>query len=86
MKYNLQLKSVYLDAVESQLRNNNPPETRETLERLREEGLSEDDAKLLIASAIAAESYFILKSRTEFNLERFVRNLKRLPDQSFDSE
>ncbi len=86
MKYNLQLKSVYLDAVESQLRNNNPPETRQTLERLREEGLSEDDAKLLIASAIAAESYFILKSRTEFNLERFVRNLKRLPDQSFDSE
>lgn len=80
------LKAVYLDAVENQLRDNNPPETRQTYERLRAEGFGEKDAKLLIASVIAAESYNILKSGTQFNHERFVRNLHRLPDQSFDDE
>lgn len=80
-----QLKAVYLEVVENQLRDNNPPETRQTLERLRKEGFSEKDAKLLIASAIAAESYYVMKSGTEFNRERFVRNLQQLPDQSFKS-
>lgn len=83
-KYNPQLKAVYLEAVENQLRDNNPPETRQTLDRLRAEGISEKDAKLLIASAIAAASYEILKSGTPFNHERFIRNLNRLPDQSFE--
>ena len=80
------LKAVYLEAVESQLRNNNPPETRQTFDRLIAEGISKKDAKLLIGSVIAAESFEIMKSGTPFNKERFVRNLNRLPDQSFDDE
>ncbi len=85
-KHNPILKAVYLEAVETQLRGNNPPETRQTFDRLRAEGFSEKDAKLLIGSAIAAETYGIMKSGTPFNRQRFVRNLKRLPDQSFDIE
>jgi hypothetical protein len=82
--YNPRLKAVYLEAVENQLRDNDPPETRQTFDRLRKEGYNEKDAKVLIASVIAAESFWIMKSGTPFNHERFVRNLKRLPDQSFD--
>lgn len=85
-KYSAELRGVYLEAVENQLRDNNPPETRQTLDRLLAEGISEKDAKLLIASAIAFESYKILKSGTPFNHERFIKNLKRLPDQSFEGE
>ncbi len=85
-KHNPILKAVYLKAVGTQLRENNPPETRQTFDRLRAEGFSEKDAKLLIASVIAVESYEIMKSGAPFNHQRFVRNLKRLPDQSFDSE
>ena len=77
-----QLTTVYLKVVENQLRDGNPPETRQTLQRLLKEGFDEKASKLLIASAIAAESYFVLKSRTRFNRERFVRNLRRLPNQS----
>ena len=80
------LKAVYLEAVETQLRANDPPETRQTFDRLRTEGFSEEDAKVLIGSVIAVETFDIMKSGTPFNHERFVRNLNRLPDQSFDSD
>jgi hypothetical protein len=82
--HNPRLKAVYLEAVENQLRDNNPPETRQTFDRLRREGYNEQDAKVLIASVIAAESFWIMKSGSLFNQKRFVRNLKRLPNQSFD--
>jgi hypothetical protein len=75
------LKAVYLEAVDAQLRENNPPETRQTFERLRAEGVSEQDARLLIGSVIAAETYATMKSGTPFNRDRFIRNLKVLPDQ-----
>lgn len=84
--HNPHLKAAYLEVVENQLRDNNPPETRQTFERLRKEGFNEQDTKLLIASVIAAETYEMIKSGTVFNHDRFVRNLNRLPDQSFDSE
>lgn len=85
-KHNPVLKAAYLEAVETQLRDNNPPETRLTFERLRAQGISEKDAKLLIGSVIAAETYEVMKSGAPFNKERFVRNLNRLPDQSFDDQ
>jgi hypothetical protein len=77
---------VYLEAVETQLHDNNPPETRQTFERLRAEGISEKDAKVLIGSVIAVETYEIMKSGKPFDHTRFVRNLDRLPDQNFDDE
>jgi len=86
MKHNPILKAVYLEAVDTQLRDNDPPETRQTFDRLRAEGITEKDVKLLIGSVIAAETYEIMKSGTPFNKERFIRNLDRLPDQTFLDE
>jgi hypothetical protein len=80
------LKAAYLEIVENQLRANDPPETRQTYERLRTEGISEKDAKTLIASVIAYETYEILHNGTAFNEGRFIRNLNRLPEQSFIDE
>lgn len=80
------LKAVYLEVVENQLRENDPPETRQAFERLCSQGFSEKDAKLLIGSVIAAETYEIHKSGKPFDHNRFVRNLQRLPSQDFDEE
>jgi hypothetical protein len=81
--YNPILQATYLEIVENQLRDNNPPETRKTFDRLLAAGISEHDAKLLIGSAIAAETYYIMKYKDSFNLARFIENLNKLPDQSF---
>jgi hypothetical protein len=84
--FNPQLQAVYLETVDNQLRDNNPPETRQTFERLRGLNISERDAKLLIASAIAVETYEIMKTKTPFDQARFIRHLEMLPDQSFLKE
>ena len=78
-KSNPHLKLAVMEIVENQLETNEPPETRLTLERLIEQGISEEDTKLLIAQAVTVEIYNILKNKEEFDRERFVKNLKRLP-------
>ncbi len=70
-----------MEVVENQLETNEPPETRLTLKRLIEQEISEEDAKLLIAQAVTVEIYKILKNKEEFDSERFVKNLKRLPKE-----
>ncbi|NTW60129.1 MAG: hypothetical protein HGB21_15340 [Nitrospirae bacterium] len=78
-KFNPRLQAAYLEVVENQLVNNDPPETRQTYERLVREGHSEKDAKKLIGAAIAAETYWILKENQPFNQARFVAALNKLP-------
>ena len=78
-KTNPVLYAAYMEVVENQLRDNDPAETRTTYERLKKEGFSELDAKKLIAQAIVAETFWIMKKKENFNLARYIRNLNRLP-------
>jgi hypothetical protein len=77
--YNPRLKAAILSVVDEQLRKKDPPETRETLDRLIGEGFSKADAKVLLGQVVAVELYCISKEQKPFNRERFVRNLSRLP-------
>jgi hypothetical protein len=77
--YNPRLRAAYLDAVDAQLKSGEPPETKGTYERLKREGFSDEEARVLLAQVIAVESYCIVKERKPFNRERFVRNLNALP-------
>ncbi len=84
--YNPRLQAAYLEIVDNQLRDNDPPETRQTFDRLRKLKIGARDAKILIASAIALETFEIMKHKKPFDQERFIRNLNKLPDQSFLDE
>jgi hypothetical protein len=75
------LTAAFMEVVDNQIANNDPPETRETLDRLISEGISEEDARLYIGQAICIEVWDIMKNKREFNLKRFVRNLKNLPEE-----
>ena len=86
MDRNAELRAAYLEVVENQLRDNDPPETRNTYERLCTEGFTEKNAKILIASVIALETYQMMSTNSPFNRDRFVRHLNRLPDQSFEDK
>ncbi len=78
--FNPNLREAILKAVENQLANNNPPETKETYRRLISEGHSEQDAKLLIASVVAVEIFEVVNRREPYNHDRFVQALNRLPE------
>jgi hypothetical protein len=69
-----------IEAVENQLRDNNPPIAQETFTRLKLEGYSVEEAKKLIAFALASEISDVMNSNEPFNEERYSQNLNNLPD------
>jgi len=80
MKHNKRLKSAILQVVDNQIELNDPPETKQTLNRLVAEGISEKLAKELIGSVVAAEVFEVLKNGEEFDKNRYVTALNKLPE------
>jgi len=79
--HNPRLKAAILEIVENQLNSGDPPETKETLDRLKSKGFSDEASRVLLGQAVAVEIYCTLKEKKPFNRERFVRNLNALPTQ-----
>lgn len=79
MKENPYLKAAILEVVDNQLAADDPPETRQTLERLMEEGHSRKQARKLIGHVVLAEVMEMLEQNRFFDHRRFSRALKRLP-------
>jgi len=74
------LKQTILEVVENQLRDLNPPETKETFDRLVSEGVSESEARRLIGCVVTSEIFDILKYEQPYDEERYVKALSRLPE------
>ena len=74
------LKAAIMEVVENQLRDNKPPETRQTFARLLSLGIPEGEAKQMIGRVVVMEIFEVLKRGEEFNHSRFVAALDRLPD------
>ena len=86
MKANKRLNKAIREVVENQLRDLDPPETKETFDRLIEEGYSEEQARTLIGFVVASEIFDILKYMKPYNHERYVDALRRLPELPVDEE
>jgi hypothetical protein len=80
------LQRAILEVVDNQIRENDPPETQETLTRLMDEGYSETEARRLIGSVVVVEIYNVLKQGKPYNHERYVNSLNNLPELPFDEE
>jgi hypothetical protein len=79
MQGNPYLKAAILEVVDNQISDNDPPQTRQTYERLLASGLEEPEARRLIGCVVVSEIFDILKKNEMFNLKRFVAALERLP-------
>ena len=75
-----------LEAIEAQLRSDDPPETRQTLARLMQQGMSREQAIKAIAGALIREVFSVLKDGSAYDRERYVANLKRLPKRPWDPD
>ena len=76
---NPQLGEEMKNVVMNQIRQNDPPETKQTYDRLINEGFPEDKAIRQLALVVAAEIYDVMKSKKPFNQERYIERLKNLP-------
>jgi len=83
---NPHLRAAIIEVVENQLRTIDPPQTRQTFERLIQAGHSEVEAKQLIGTVVSAEIFDVLKRHEPFNLDRFVKVLDRLPAMPWEEE
>ncbi len=68
-----------VEAVENQLAQDEPPETKITLERLIALGETRENAIRYIASVLSVEIFETLKNKTPYNEQRYISNLKKLP-------
>lgn len=69
-----------LKVVRNQLHANDPPETKQTYERLLAEGHAEDDVMKMLACVVVAEMYDIMNAMRPFDHARFVERLNALPE------
>jgi hypothetical protein len=81
---NPQLTAAILEAVDNQLRDSNPPEAKETYERLTASGISDKEARRLIAVALSSEMYRVLKDKQNYSPERYIASLRKLPKLPWD--
>jgi hypothetical protein len=83
---NPELGRAVLEVVENQIRDNDPPETRQTVDRLLAEGYTADEARRLISTAVTVEIFHIMRDHEAFNRKRFVWNLAHLPQEPWDTD
>jgi len=78
---NPHLKAAILEVVENQLRENNPPETRQTFERLLATGYSRQEAIEMIGSAVVGEIWAVLKENKPYDAVRFRVALEKVLEE-----
>ncbi len=78
-EHNPRLKKEILQVVSNQLRMNDPPETKATLDRLISEGYSKKEAKELIGAVVSAHIYEMLKEHHDYDNSKYIKYLEKLP-------
>ena len=75
----MNVKEALFEAVQNQIDNDNPKETKLTYDRLVHEGHTHHDAMRLIAFVLVNEMNDMLKVGRPFNEARYIKALKALP-------
>lgn len=74
------LHAAFMEMVNRQIADNDPPETRETFERLLDEGYSPEHARRMIGLLIARELTLGMIQRQPFDHKSYIEGLRRLPE------
>lgn len=83
---NLRLKKLVLEVVNNQLRDNNPPMTKEVYEKLLKAGYSVREAKEKIGAVVLTEIYDVMKEKQPYTEKRYTDALKEMLRQCIDFE
>lgn len=81
---NPDLRQAILEIVDNQLQANDPPETRQTYDRLKEMGYNDGEARNLIGCVMMNEIYEIMGTNKPYNHDRYVAALNKLPTLPWD--
>jgi len=74
------LTKAILAVVDQQMRDNSPPETQRTFDRLVALGYAPEDARRLIGNVVAQEIFAVMQREETYNEQRYIMALRGLPD------
>lgn len=83
---NLRLKKLILEVVDNQLRENNPPVTKESYDKLIDAGYSVSEAKEKIGAIVIEEIYDVMKENQPYDEKRYTQALRNMVQQCIDYE
>ena len=84
METNDKLREQIFEIIKNQLRDNDPPETKETFDRLRKQGFDDFQTRQMIGQCLAVELFDVMKNRKPYNNQRYTKNLLALPKEPFE--
>ena len=84
METNEKLREQIFKMIKNQIRDNDPPETKATYDRLRNEGYDDFQTRQLIGQCLAVELFGAMKLGKPYDNKRYVKNLLALPKEPFD--
>jgi hypothetical protein len=73
------LQQSILAVVDRQIQDNDPPATKETYERLRNEGFADKEARKLIGYVVATEVFAVIKEGRRYDEDKYLAALRNLP-------
>jgi hypothetical protein len=73
-------QTAIFEIIDNQMRDETPPETKQTFDRLIADGYSHEETMKLIGCVVSSEIFAVLKQRQPYNQERYVAALKALPE------
>ena len=83
LKTNEKLREQIFEIIENQLRDNDPPETKLTFDRLQKQGFDDFQTTKMIGQCLAVELMEVIKFKKPYNNARYVKNLSSLPKEPF---
>ena len=84
METNEKIREQIFEIIKNQLKDNDPPETKSTYDRLRKDGFDDYQTRQMIGQCIAVELFDIIKFGKPYDNNRYIKNLKKLPKEPFD--
>ena len=78
-KTNRRAGELIIQAIKKQIRQNDPPETKETFDRLRREGHAEEEVYRMLGCVLTSEMYEVLKQKRVFDRDLYAQQLHALP-------
>ena len=83
---NQKLRKAVLEVIHTQIRENDPPEMKQALERLRDQGFAEEEVIKRIGYIVVSEVFSVLKENRPYDREKYIAALNDLPRLPWDKE
>ena len=80
------LRLAILEVINNQVKDNDPPETKQALDRLQKEGYSREETLKLIGYVVASEVFTVLKENRPYDNEKYISALNALPKLPWEKE